>query len=173
MLDNGMLGEDDRVELLDGWIVEKPMPGIPHDASVTRINTRLVRILGDEWVVRNQCSARLANSVPEPDFAIVRGPEAKYDSKRPSPRDIALLIEVADSSLGRDRNLKQAIYARDRVPVYWIVNVDDGIVEVYSHPRGGKEPCYQARTVYHRTDSVPLELFGEVIGELAVNDIIP
>jgi Uma2 family endonuclease len=169
----GSLAESLRVELLDGWIVEKMPHNAPHDSSVTRLQRRLMRLLGDDWIVRAQSSARLDTSVPEPDVAVVPGPEDRYDRRRPTHGDLALVVEVAESSLAQDRGFKLRLYARNKVPVYWIVNLIDRRIEVYMNPRGGRVPTYRTRTEYARGTAVPVVVAGKAVGTIPVNEVLP
>src|SRR5690242_8549294 len=99
MIETGVLTENDRVELLEGWIVDKMPHNPPHDGTINRINRRLLPLLPEGWLLRVQSAITLTRSEPEPDLAIVRGPEEIYFKRHPMPRDIALLIEVADTTL--------------------------------------------------------------------------
>jgi Uma2 family endonuclease len=112
---------------------------------VTRIDRRLTRLLPDEWIIRCQCAATLLDSEPEPDIVVVPGPEETWFERHPGPKDILLVIEVADASLARDRTVKAEIYARAHIPVYWIVNLTDNWIEEYTQPRGGKNAGYRKR----------------------------
>jgi hypothetical protein len=173
MIASGTIAEDDRVELLDGWIVAKMPHNAPHDSSVNRLQRRLMRLLGDEWLVRGQSSARLDTSVPEPDLAVVPGPEERYDTRRPRPVDLQMVAEVADSSLARDRGQKLRMYARNRVRVYWIVNLRERVIEVYTLPRGGKSPTYRQCDVYAHGQTVPVVVGGRTLGSLSVSELLP
>ena len=89
----------------------------PHDLSVSLVNAELTARAPDGWVLRVQSAITTADSAPEPDVALVRGPLRRYARAHPGPRDIALLVEVADSTLVQDREEKARIYARARIPV--------------------------------------------------------
>ena len=99
MIESGVLTENDRVELLEGRVVPKVPCNPPHDGTVTRIQRRLARLLPDEWLIRVQCALTTRDSEPEPDLTVVRGPEEVYFTRHPLPRDVGLLIEVADATL--------------------------------------------------------------------------
>jgi Uma2 family endonuclease len=161
------------VELLDGWIVEKMPHNAPHDNAIFRIQMRLIRLFGDDVLVRIQSSATLDTSVPEPDVSVVSGPVERYDRRRPRPRDLVMVVEVADTSLAQDQGYKVRLYAAGKVPVYWIVNLQDRRVEVYTNPRGGKNPTYRTRTDYGPGQDVPVVLAGKTVGTVAVNEILP
>lgn len=169
----GVLTHTDRVELIEGWIVDKMTHYPPHASAVTRITRLLVRLLPDEWLLRVHLPIRLSTSEPEPDFAVVRGPDDQWDRRHPQPRDIDLLIEVADSSLLDDRANKGRIYADARITEYWIVNLVHSRIEVYAQPKGGKNPAYRDRKEYERSDSIPLILGRKKIAELTVRSLLP
>jgi Uma2 family endonuclease len=131
MVDAGILAEDEPIELLDGMLVTKMTRGGPHDRLITWLNWKLTRTIDDAFRVRPQCAFAAGEwSEPEPDFAIVRADDTLEDH----PSEALLIIEVADSSLRRDRGWKQAIYAKAGVPEYWVVNAQDRTVEVYTEP---------------------------------------
>lgn len=133
MIEAGILGEDDRVELLEGVLVEMSPQGPPHARVITRLNQALVRGLPQEFIVLPQLPLTLGDySEPEPDLAVVRASEG--DSKTHHPRSALLVIEVSGESLRKDRGIKGAIYAAAGVPHYWIVNVEAENVEVYGDP---------------------------------------
>ena len=132
----GILTEDDNLELLEGYLVHKMTRNAPHDGTLHRLLRFLSRMVPDEWEVRCQAAVTLSDSEPEPDLAIVRR-GTNYRLQHPAPADIALVIEVSDSSLDGDRADKCRIYARAGVPIYWIVNLVDEQIEVYSSPVGG------------------------------------
>ena len=173
MIETGIIKEDDRVELLDGWIVQKMPPNPPHSQAVRRLNRWFTRALGEDWVLGVQDPATMTHSEPEPDLVIARGPEERYGDRHPGPLDIALVIEVADTSLSEDRSAKFSIYARARIPIYWIVNLIDRRVEVYTQPRGGKNPTYRTRRDYGPAESVPVALAGKTVGSIPVREILP
>jgi hypothetical protein len=173
MTEAGVLTEDDRVELLEGWIVHKMPHNPPHDATITRIQRRLTRILPDEWLLRIQCAITTPDSEPEPDLAVVQGPEEVYFARHPGPGDIALLIEVADTTIEQDRGEKRRLYARARIAAYWIVNLPESKIEVYTSPRAGKSPAYRQQQDYGLADSLPLSVAGRVLAHLPVAELLP
>lgn len=173
MIDAGVLKGGARVELIEGLLVQKMTRNPPHEASLSRINRRLARLLPEEWVLRVQSSVTLRRSEPEPDFSVSRGPEEKYSRRHPGPRDIVLLIEVADTSLLEDRTTQATIYADARIPEYWIVNIVDGQVEVYTEPRGGRAPAYRQRRDCGPTEKIPLVLDGREIARIPVHELLP
>ena len=170
----GILTEDDNLELLEGYLVHKMTRNPPHDAALQRGTYTWVHILPPGWRVRVQSAITLAESEPEPDFAIVRGDLQTYSSRHPDPGDIALVVEVADATLPGDRDDKGRIYARAGIPCYWIVNVNDQQVEEYSSPSGpGPDPRYAQRVDHLAGDSISLSLGGTAVIQVAVRDLLP
>jgi Uma2 family endonuclease len=115
----------------------------------------------------------LAESEPEPDLAVVRGDENTYLHRHPGPADVALLVEVADSTLDRDRADKARIYGQAGVPVYWIVNLVDRQVEVYTSPTGPTGAGYTSRQDLRPGALVPLALPGLALPGVAVAALLP
>ena len=175
MIRAGILTAEDAVELLEGWIVQKMPRNPPHDAVVARLINKVIgpRLPAD-WFCRGQSAAQTASSQPEPDVAVVRGTEFDFLSRHPGPGDIALVIEVCDSTLNRDCELKSVIYARTAIPVFWIVNLIDRQIEVFTEPTGpASNPAYQSPSVVGSDGVVPLAIAGRAIAEISVRDILP
>lgn len=169
----GILGEDDQVELLEGFLVLK-MPRSPaHDFAIQALSKRLYRLVPDSFGIRGQCAATYQESEPEPDLAIVRGDEGSYRGKHPGPGDTALVTEISASSLSRDRNDKARIYARAGIPIYWIVNVVDRKIEVFAQPSGPTEaPAYARHDEYPVGTAVPVVLDGNTVGTINVAEVM-
>jgi Uma2 family endonuclease len=174
MIEVGILTAEDKVELLENYVVLK-MPRNPlHTSTVQRLLERLFPRRPAGWGIRVQSAITLADSQPEPDFAFVRGSSADYENHHPGPADIGLLIEVADSSLLRDQRDKTRIYARGGISSYWIANLVDRRVEVYTQPSGPTAvPAYGAFQTYQPGDAVPLVLDGTTAGTVPVADLLP
>ena len=126
----GVLTPDDRVELLEGWIVEKMNQGPAHGFAVQFLNIWLNSHLPQGWICRCQLPITTRRSEPEPDLSVVRGCISDFRDRHPSGNDCRLLIEVADSSLQKDR-AKAAIYFSAGVEEYWIVNLEEKRLECY------------------------------------------
>jgi hypothetical protein len=173
MIEAGILTEDDRAELLEGVIVAKMTHNPPHDGTIGLLQAELLKRLPDGWVLRIQSAITLADSEPEPDLAVARGPGRRYVRAHPGPRDLPLLIEVAETTPLQDRNDKGRVYARARIPVYWVVNLMDRAIEVYTEPRSGRSPVYRRRQDYQADQSVPVVLQGQEVGRIAVRDVLP
>ena len=131
----GILREDDRVELLEGEIVEMTPIGSRHAACVDRLNHFFARGVGPRAIVRVQNPVRLSErSEPQPDLALLRARPDFYARAHPGPSDILLLVEVADTSAEMDREVKMPLYARAGIPEVWIVDLEGECVEVYREP---------------------------------------
>jgi Uma2 family endonuclease len=173
MIQTGVLGEKDRIELLEGHLVPTMPPNPPHSTSVSKSTRTLIRILPDGWVLRAEQPLTLSDSQPQPDFVVARGEFTAYATRHPSAGDVGLVAEVADSSLDEDRDDMGRIYARSALPVYWIINVIDRQVEVYADPRPADPvPGYMTRTDYRPGGSVPLVLDGQTMAQIPVDDLL-
>jgi Uma2 family endonuclease len=174
MIQAGILTDDDPVELLEGLLVQK-MPKNPAHVTAKRLLRKAVeRILPDGWMVDTEDPVTTSDSEPEPDVAVVRGTERDFAQRHPGPTDAILIAAVADSSLSRDRGRKKRLYARAKVREYWVVNLVNRQVEVYSDPTGpGKKPDYLQHQVYAAADTIPVVLDGREVGRIAVADILP
>lgn len=173
MIDAGILTENDRVELLDGWVIEKMTHNPPHDCAIQLIQREFAPRLPAEFLMRIQSAITIpARSEPEPDIAVVRGPIRRYAKSHPRPRDIGMLVEVAESTLIDDR-LKCQLYGRARIPIYWIVNLLDATLEVYTEPRPGRIPGYRMRQDFMANDRAPLIIEGREVAWIRVRDLLP
>jgi Uma2 family endonuclease len=175
MVSAGILSRKDRCELIRGWLVEKMAENPPHTICSCKLNKLLVRMLGDDWALRSDKPIELVHSesCPEPDFVVATGEDDAYSSRHPRDGEILLVVEIADTSVNLDQELMLPIYALEKIPVYWIVNLIDRRVEVYTQPRGGKKPTYRTRTDYPPGGSVPVVLGGAEVGSIAVDEILP
>ncbi len=171
MVQAGILGPDHRVELLEGWIVNKTSQNPPHASSVTRVLRRIGRILPETWTLRVQAPITLSvsESEPEPDLTIARGNEAVYDTRHPRPADIGLLIEVGDSTVLDDRRYKGILYARENILEFWLINIPARKLEFHAQPQGGE---YSKKIEYSESESVPLILDGVRIADIPVSELI-
>lgn len=174
MADAGILMEGEPIELLEGYMVEKPVRNPPHEAALRRLGVRLPRLLPAGWFQQIQGAVELGDSEPEPDGAVLRGDETSYDQRLPAADDIGIVIEVSDSTLAFDRRDKGRIYARADIPVYWVLNVVDRQVEVYTDPAPtASPPAFATRTVFGVGQAVPVQLDGKVVASIPVADLLP
>jgi Uma2 family endonuclease len=173
MVQVGVIGEDERLELLDGHLVLKMPENLPHRSAVSRLTTRLAPKLPDGWWLQPQYPVSLGINGPIPDGVILRGSDVDYDRRKAGPPDFGIAIEVSDSSLATDRGGKGKMYAREGVPVYWIINVTDRQIEVYSDPDAtANPPTYRTRTDYKPGDVVPITLDGATAATIPVAELV-
>ncbi|MGL6097374.1 MAG: Uma2 family endonuclease, partial [Fimbriiglobus sp.] len=166
--------EDDKVELLGGYLVNKMPQGFPHSNTVDLLDDELRRHVPAGWRVRIQLPVTLSESEPEPDAAIVRGDRKTYTTRHPGPADFGIVIEVAASSLAEDRRVKGLFYAQAGIPEYWVVNVAERVVEVYTDPDpAATPPAYRTRTDFVPGQDVPIVLDGTEVGRVPVADLLP
>ncbi|MDO9708968.1 Uma2 family endonuclease [Paracraurococcus lichenis] len=152
MAEAGILTREDRVELIEGEIVDMVPIGSPHGGTVNALNYRLTRQVGDAATVSVQGPLRLSDvSEPQPDLMLLKPRPDFYRSGHPTAADVLLLVEVAQSSLAYDRKVKLPLYARHGVPEVWIVNLGEGVVEVHRTP---KDETYQDATTAGRGDTL-------------------
>jgi Uma2 family endonuclease len=174
MIERAILTTNDRVELLEGVLVERERRSPQHDTAMCLGMDKFLAILPAHWDVRIRCAITLSDSEPEPDLACVRGDESSYLTRHPGPSDFGVLAEVADSSLEFDRTTRGRIYARAAIVCYWIINLIDNQIEVYTSPSGSSQnPTYDHRTDYRSGDQVPLILDGGIVASIPVDDILP
>ncbi|HWG42577.1 MAG TPA: Uma2 family endonuclease [Gemmataceae bacterium] len=173
MLETAVLSSADRVELIEGIVVQKMTQHPPHAVAIDYTMDALRSLLPEGWRLREQKPIKLSDSEPEPDLIIVRGPLQRYETRHPRPADIAVVIEVADTSLEGDRGDKGRMYARARISVYWIINLNERQIEVYTEPKGGKSPAYRRRTDYGMDTRVPLVMEGREVNSVSVSDFLP
>src|SRR5437763_2297749 len=153
MIETGILTAEDKVELLENYVVLKMPRNPPHDSTIQRMLGKLFPRCPQGWGLRVQLAVTLSDSQPEPDFAFVRGSAEDYEIHYPGANDVGLVIEVADSSLLRDQRDKTRIYARGGIVCYWIINLVDRRIEVYTQPSGPTAvPAYGAFQIYQPGD---------------------
>ena len=176
MIRAGILGRRDRVELLEGLVVEK-MPSSPLHSATTGLSALAIQsrlpLFGVECYVRWEQPMTTSTSEPEPDLMLVRGTPRDYLGRHPGPADLLLLIEVANSSLADDRTRKARLYARAGVPDYWILVVAEGQdrrVEVRTRPTAAG---YQQTDVYRRGESIPLATPAGGTVSIPVDELLP
>ena len=173
MVEVGLLGEGEPVELIEGFLVLKMPRNNDHDRGIRKLNTRIVKLLPPGWTPQCQCAVVFDSSKPEPDFSICRGDESKYDARQPRSSDVALIVEVAFSSLAFDRKDKGRVFARAGIPVYWLINTVDREIDIYTDPTGEADvPGYRTVQTYGPGTAVPLVLDGQTVGTLAVDEIV-
>jgi hypothetical protein len=186
MVAAGVIGEDEPLELLEGVLVAKDQgkgPGMGHGpkhaTSVTHLYDWLKARLGPRWVVRcqlpitlNSADASEAGLEPEPDVTVADGPNSRYADHHPNPKEIRLIVEAGDTSLANDRLFKGPLYARANVPCYWIINLVDHQLEVYTDP-DPDHGAYRSRQVLGEDQQVTLAWEGLAAITVTVRELFP
>jgi Uma2 family endonuclease len=167
MAEVGILGPSDRVELIEGEIVEMAPIGLRHALCVALLTGRLVKAIGDRALLWPQNPVRLfPDSEPRPDIALI-GPAWQRES-HPGPRDVALVVEVADTTYRYDRYVKVPLYARSGVAEVWVVDLTRDVVEAFRNPSA---TGYASEQRIERGRTVAPVAFPDVV--LSVADILP
>jgi len=134
----GIFPPESHLELINGEIIEMAPIGSNHAGHINRLNQVFTRLTSNQAIVSIQNPLQLSDlSEPEPDLLLLKPHADFYTSRHPQPEDVLLLIEVADSTLQYDQNQKLHLYARHQIPEYWIINLDDVLIEVYRKPHKG------------------------------------
>jgi Uma2 family endonuclease len=171
MIEAGAFTGGDRVELIEGWVVKQMAKGPAHAYSTRQVDHLLSACMPTTLHVRNQEPITLATSEPEPDIAIVRGEETAFRDRHPYAGEVALVVEVADTSLDTDR-VKGKTYGRAGIPQYWIVNLVDRCIEIYTLPSEASERGYGSCSVM-RAGEIALVIDGQPLAPIPVANILP
>jgi Uma2 family endonuclease len=168
MAEAGILTENDRVELLDGEIVEMSPIGRRHAACVDRLNRLFGSRLGERAIVRVQNPIELSDrSEPQPDIVLLQPREDFYEAGHPQPQDILLLVEVADTTAEFDREVKIPLYASSRIAEVWLVDINGQCLEIYREPGANG---YQNVQKLLRGQSIFIQAFPDI--NLTVDEIL-
>lgn len=174
MADHEILTTDDRIELLEGWLVAKMTKHPRHEIAKGLTHDRLTALTPAGWFLVVESPTDTADSEPEPDLMVVRGARRDYFEGAPGAGDVALVVEVADSSLLGDRSRKKRLYARAGYPIYWLINLVQDRIEVYTDPSGPiDQPDYLHRQDFGPDEMIPLVIAGREVGRLAVREMLP
>lgn len=162
MIAANVIGEDDRVELIDGEIYVQMAPGTKHIARVNRVQKKLERLIGDKAIVSTQNPIGLSEfSEPQPDIAVLQPSADFYEDWLAEPKDVFFIVEVSDTTLRFDREVKVPLYAACDIPEVWLLDVDGRQLTVFSQPEGN---CYLRQASYGPDDRIPLSAFpGELV----------
>jgi Uma2 family endonuclease len=170
-VDLGVIAEDDRVELIEGLLVNKKGKKRPHVQAGVRGSRLLSRVVPASRHVRKEDPIVTSDwGKPEPDLAIVRGQIEDYDERDVSAADVALVVEIPEVSLPIDRSDKARIYAACGIPAYWIVNLVDQQIEVHSDPGSGG---YRSIQVFKPGQDVPVLVDGSEVGRIPATELLP
>jgi Uma2 family endonuclease len=172
MFELGILGEGERLELLEGVVVQMPLAGPSHDGVLGSADEELSPLLPKPWFPRIQCSLFTEDSWVVPDIAVTKGPRKLYHKRHPVPGDIAMIIEVSEGTLARDKGWKAHIYAKASIPWYWVVDVKQRRVEVFSDPSGpSDEPSYRVHESLGLKGSAAVVIAGQQCGRIEVKKL--
>lgn len=168
MAESGILNEDDRVELIRGEIIEMAAIGTKHAACVRRLNNSLSRKLGDKVIISVQNPIGLDDtSEPQPDVVLLKPREDFYASAHPQPKDVFLIIEVADSTIKYDREVKIPLYAQEGLVEVWLIDINEECVEVFREAVNGS---YRNVQKFSKGESLVIRAFGDV--NIGVDEIL-
>jgi Uma2 family endonuclease len=171
MILDGTIDHNERVELIEGLLVNKMGKNPPHVFATKLGFKRLAQIVSPGWPVAKEDPVVVSEwGKPEPDVSVVRGTEKDYLDRDVTAADVALVVEVAESSLLTDRSVMTQVYSRAGIPVFWIVNLVDRQIEVFTQP---SNDGYQARQDFTSDQHVPVTIEGREVGQIAVSDLIP
>lgn len=170
----GIVRDSEPIYLWKGQLIQKIGKGRPHITALTKLCTLLVRTLPEGWHAQQGQPLRIGDdSMPEPDLMVLRGTPDDFAKRYPTPADLVLIVEVADSSLAEDRGEKLEVYARESIAVYWLVDLVHRRVEVYTGPSGPAEaPAYAWVQAFGPEHEIPLLLDGREVGRIAVRDFL-
>jgi Uma2 family endonuclease len=173
MVDLDFFPDDVRVGLWEGQVYEEMGKKHPHSLSWAKLNSALGQILPRGWSLWAECSIAISlNKAPMPDMLILRGDLDDFEDRRPVAADVSLLVELADSSLKIDTGAKLVAYAQAGISVYWVINLREKVIYVYSDPIP-TEGRYATSTAIGRDGMVPLILDGVQVALIAASDLLP
>jgi Uma2 family endonuclease len=172
MVAAGVVPSRNRIHLINGYLVDKTTHNPQHAIAFQRCGREFGRVVPAGWHVRPALPIRLPgqDSEPEPDHCVARGTIDDYVERHPDPGEVALLVEVADTSLSEDRQYAANLYGPAGIPACWIVDVNGRRVEVYTGPG---PHGYSSSEVFAEGQSVPVVIGGQEVGRIAVGDLLP
>jgi Uma2 family endonuclease len=160
MFEHGILTSEDKVELLNGVLIEKMPKGKKHASANDKIARFFYRIFDEKVIIRNQNPIILDDiSEPEPDIVLAKWNETEYAESHPTPKDILLIMEISDTTLAYDRETKAKAYSRNGIQQYLLLNLNNQTLEDFREP---SEDGYQSKRTWRKGDSLDLVAFPEV-----------
>lgn len=168
LIEEGLFEKDERIELINGELTIMPPIGPEHSAHTTELNHVAGKSLpGDLRLRLNEPITIAPHSEPQPDAAIVRASKDNYRKAHPKPKDVLLVIEVADSSAPYDNHVKSKLYGKAGIPEFWVIDIAAECVRVFTEPAG---KGYRKTTEYYREDRIKCGTVPQL--KLAVNDLL-
>ncbi len=169
MMEIGILPEESGWELINGEIIHRVKTSNYHAGTSIRLNKTLMNLLADEFIIGNKSPIKVnQRNEPEPDFSILKKRKDFYFKNHPQPTDVLLIIEISDSTLKFDRETKKRIYAAAGIVEYWLVNLEEDTLEIYTKPKGEN---YFEMKVYEQGDEIHSKNIEKL--KLNVSEIIP
>ena len=169
LIETGILTTDEKVELVEGQIIQMSPQRPPHAATTQRTANYLSRLLRNQAYIRVQLPITLLpNSEPEPDIAVVRIDDREYFDHHPTADEMFLLVEVAKTTLKSDRIIKASTYAKAEIPEYWVLDVQERQVHVFREPVG---EAYQQETILNEDATISMIAFADV--NMSLNQLFP
>lgn len=169
MIEAGIFHEDERIELIEGRIVQMSPKNLKHAIATKRTNRWLAKLLGDRAIIGVQDPILLNDfSEPEPDITLIAPPDNRYTENHPKPKDIFLVLEVADSSIFYDRDEKGPLFARNGIVQYCLLNLQSRELEDYREPSPNG---YRSKRTYTEEESFTLVAFPKI--SIKVKDLLP
>ena len=154
MAEAGILKPTDRVELIHGEIIKMSPVSSKHAGLVKKLNKILNKALGDDFIIGVQDPVKIDNeNEPEPDLSILKFRQDSYTGEHPKAEEVLCIIEVSGSSYDYDTNIKSLLYASAKIETYWVIDIDNKRVEVFSNPKDGR---YRKKEEYERGDQIEL-----------------
>ncbi|MGB0560393.1 MAG: Uma2 family endonuclease [Spirulinaceae cyanobacterium] len=174
MIATGILTADDRVELLDGLLTLQ-MPKKPSHRLVTKLlRTLLESLTPPDWYTDSQEPITLANSEPEPDVMLVKGNPRDYSDRHPSGAELGLVVEIADATLKRDQTLKKQLYAEAKIPCYWLINLPERSLTIYTEPMTQEgQSDYQKSETIAEMGVISVMVAGQEWGAIELSEVLP
>lgn len=173
MIQSGAISEHEPVELLSGVLVRKIPKSPEHEWATAKVWEALAACQSSDWHARKEAPVRIPDyDEPEPDLTIVRGTRAALRGRHPGPADLCLVVEVGSTTLDDDQGVRKERYARAGIPIYWIVNLRDGRVEVYSDPDQAAGQ-YRNRVDFGPGGQAPVIVDGREACRITVADLLP
>jgi Putative restriction endonuclease len=170
----GKFGIEKGVELLEGKIVPKARQTLRHEGALEKIEEVLGKMLPEGWHLRIAQPLLAIDSLPEPDVAVASDTLDEDPTALPRQNQVPLVIEVAEGSLAADRRLKGRVYARAGILNYWVLNLIDRQLEVFTTPSGPVAmPGYHEQRIYRAEEKISLVIGLDDLGTVRVADIIP
>jgi Uma2 family endonuclease len=168
MAETGILSEHVRTELINGEVIEMSAMGLRHRAAVNRASDLLVPLFKGKAQISVQLPVRLNDfNEPQPDICFLKPRRDFYESKHPGPTDVFMMMEISDTSLGYDRDVKLGVYAATRIPEVWIEDLVNQVLLVFREP---SRKAYRISLSFSRNDSVSLAAFPEI--SISVSDLL-